>query len=238
MNEPLKPITKAKIELRIGLPQLMNPTRVEEMVAYLQKHPGMVDEVALFTSYTHAALPLSVIQERCEFIARALPQFKAIGLIAGINHTTTIGHSDEDLEHSLNQPWQRLVDISGAVSNSSYCGSDPLVQEYIRQSYIALAKTGPDFIWFDDDLRLDSHMPIKYPCFCELCMAKFSRETGQTWTRETLWEAFRSGTLAERLAAPSPVAGAQPPVDRRPAVCDALSRRYGKPEPDPRFRNG
>jgi hypothetical protein len=196
----MEPITKAKIELRIGLPQLMNPTRVQEMVAYLQKHPGMVDEVALFTGLTHSAFPLSLILERCEVIARVLPQFKAIGLIAGINHMTTIGHSEENLDHSLNEPWQHLVDISGAVSRSCYCGSDPLVQEYIRQSYIALAKTGPDFIWFDDDLRLDSHLPIKYPCFCDLCMAKFSREAGRTWTRETLWEAFRSGTLEERLA--------------------------------------
>ena len=196
----MEPISKLKVELRIGLPQLSNPTRVQDMVTYLQAHPGMVDEVALFTGLTHSPFPLPLIQERCKAIARALPQFKAIGLIAGINHMTTIGHLDEDLEHALNEPWQHLVDISGAVSSSCYCGSDPRVQEYIRQSYIALAKTGPDFIWFDDDLRLDSHMPVRYPCFCDPCMAKFSRETGQTWTRETLRAAFNGGTLEERLA--------------------------------------
>ncbi len=196
----MEPITKAKIELRVGLPQLMNPARLREMVAYLQKHPGMVDEVALFTGITHSPLPQSLIQERCEVIARALPQFKALGLIAGINHMTTIGHSEENPEHSLNEPWQHLVDIDGAVSSSCYCFTDPRVEEYIRQSYIALAKTGPDFIWFDDDLRLDSHMPIRYPCFCDGCLARFTRETGKEWTRDALREAFRSGLLEEHLA--------------------------------------
>jgi len=200
MGKQTEQITKAKIALRIGLPQWMNPTRIQELVAYIQKHPGIVDEVALFSGHTHSAFPLSLIQERCEAMAKVLPQFKALGLITGINHITTIGHLDENLENSLNQPWQRLVDISGAVSGGCYCGSDPRVQEYVRQSYIALAKTEPDFIWFDDDLRLDSHVPIMYPCFCDGCLARFSKQTGKRWTRETLREAFRSGTLEERLA--------------------------------------
>ena len=43
-------------------------------------------------------------------------------------------------------------------------------------------------------------MPIQYPCFCDGCLARFSKETGKTWTREALREAFRSGPLEERLA--------------------------------------
>ena len=178
----------------------MNQARIDEAVTYIRKHPGIVDEVALFSGHTHSAFPLSLIQERCEIIAKVLPQFKALGIIAGINHITSIGHLDENLAHSLNQPWARLTDIDGTPSKGCYCGSDPRVQDYVRQSYIALAKTGADFIWFDDDLRLDSHMPIMYPCFCDFCMAKFSRETGKTWTRESVREGFRSGTLDERLA--------------------------------------
>ncbi len=200
MEKQTEKIKEAKIALRIGLPQWMSQARIDEAVAYLQQHPGIVDEVALFSGHTHSAFPLALIQERCEIIAKVLPQFKALGITAGINHITTIGHLDENLANSLNQPWTRLTDIDGTPSKGCYCGSDPRVQEYVRQSYIALAKTNPDFIWFDDDLRLDSHTPIMYPCFCDLCMAKFSRETGRVWTRESVREAFRGGTLEERLA--------------------------------------
>ena len=193
-------IKKAKMALRIGLPQWMNPSRVQELVTYLKSHPGMVDEVAFFDGHTHSAYPLELIQERCKVIARVLPQFKALGLSAGINHITTIGHLDENLARSLNKPWTRLTDIDGTPSKGCYCFTDPRVEDYIRQSYIAVAKTNPDFIWFDDDLRLDSHSPIMYPCFCDGCMARFSKETGQIWTRETLRKAFANGTLEERLA--------------------------------------
>ncbi len=43
-------------------------------------------------------------------------------------------------------------------------------------------------------------MPIMYPCFCDGCLARFSAETGKTWTREALRGAFASGPLEDRLA--------------------------------------
>ena len=193
-------ITKSKMALRVGLPQWMNPTRMQELLAYLKAHPGMIDEVAFFSGHTHSAYPLSLIKERCEVMAKYIPQFKALGLIAGINHISTIGHFDENLENSLQEPWQRLMDINGTEAKGVYCFSDQRVADYVRQSYAILAKIDPDFIWFDDDLRLEPHgMLAQYPCFCDGCMARFSKETGKTWTRESLREAFRSGTLDERL---------------------------------------
>ena len=78
--------------------------------------------------------------------------------------------------------------------------SDARVQAYVRQVYQAFALAKPDFIWFDDDLRLEPHGNIVlYPCFCEGCLAQFSRETGRSWTRESLREAFRSESLENRL---------------------------------------
>ena len=94
MEKEIGKITRSKMALRIGLPQWMNQARIDEAVAYLQKHPGIVDEVALFTGHTHSALPAVLIQERCEVIARVLPQFKAIGLISRhqpYNHHRSLG---------------------------------------------------------------------------------------------------------------------------------------------------
>ncbi len=195
------PITRARIALRVSIFNWHNPDRLRELLDYLQAHPGAIDEVALFTQISGSALPLADLQEHARWLADVLPQFKALGLTAGINHLATVGHYDENLAHSLDEPWQRLVDISGAVSKGCYCASDPHVQDYIRQVYTALAKTKPDFIWFDDDLRLEPHGSlVQYPCFCDNCLAIFAQESGRTWRRDSLREAFRSGALEDRLS--------------------------------------
>jgi hypothetical protein len=194
------PIQTARMSLRVSIFNWNNPERLEELLTYLRDHPGTVDEVALFTQISGSALPLETIREHALRLAETLPLFKALGLSAGINHLATVGHYDENLPHSLDEPWQRLVDVSGNVSHGCYCASDPRVQEYIRQVYIALAQAKPDFIWFDDDLRLEPHGKlVQYPCFCEGCLAVFSQETGREWTRTTLRQAFRSGKIEKRL---------------------------------------
>lgn len=200
MNDHPGAIKQAKIALRVSIFDWSNPARVKELIEYIRTHPGSIDEVALFTQISASPLPLSQIREHSRLLKEILPRFKALGITAGINHLATVGHYDENLKNSLNEPWQHLVDISGTVSKGCYCASDPHVQEYVRQAYTALAESRPDFIWFDDDLRLEPHGSlVQYPCFCEGCLAKFSQETGKTWTREGLREAFRSGSLQDRL---------------------------------------
>jgi hypothetical protein len=38
-----------------------------------------------------------------------------------------------------------------------------------------MARTDPDFIWMDDDLRASHHGPV-YPCFCPICLKMFGHE--------------------------------------------------------------
>lgn len=187
--------------LRVHYYNWIDPVRRSELLEMLRGYHGFVDEVTLFTQDTHAPLPLAELQRRAGLLQTVLPEFKALGLCVGINHLSTLGHLDENLPNSLNEPWQRLVDKSGSVSASCYCGTDPAVQEYIEESYAALAAAGPAFIWVDDDIRLESHAKaIAFACFCPLCLAAFSQETGEEWTREALLAAFRERPLAERLA--------------------------------------
>lgn len=191
---------RARISLRVGVGQWLNPKRREELLALVKEYRETLDEVAFFTGFTHPPLPLAEIQCRAAVLAGLLPQFRALGISAGINHLATIGHLDENLENSLREPWQHLVDFDGSQSASCYCAADPRMQEYIRSCYVALAKAKPDFLWVDDDLRMESHGPIRYACFCHLCMATFSKETGKPWTRELLVAALRSGPRPDRLA--------------------------------------
>jgi len=179
----------------------MNEPRRAELLAWLKRYRGAVEEVAFFTGFTHPPLPLKTIEERADVLKRIIPQFRALGLCAGINHLATLGHLDENLENSLSEPWQHLTDISGSVSKSCYCSSDPRFLDYLRQAYVALAEARPEFIWVDDDVRMESHPAgVSQGCFCDLCVEKFSAETGRPWTREGLKAALSTGTRAARLA--------------------------------------
>jgi hypothetical protein len=191
----------ATVSLRIGTHLWESPARLDEVLTLVKDFSQTVTEVACFTGFTHPPLPLATIARRAETLAAILPRFRALGVAAGINHLSTLGHLDENLANSLREPWQHLVDISGTESRSCYCPSDPAMQDYIGQSYAALAAAKPAFIWVDDDVRLEHHPPgVTFACFCPRCLARFAEETGTAWTREVLAAAFDGGAREERLA--------------------------------------
>jgi hypothetical protein len=74
------------------------------------------------------------------------------------------------------------------------------LQQYVHQIYTSLAKTNPDFIWIDDDIRLLGHKPVTFTCFCDLCLRNFSTEVGISYTRMALVAAFDSGSNDEKIA--------------------------------------
>jgi len=172
------------VSLRV-LPHLwMGEARRGDLIALLRDHRSTIEEVCFFTSSTHSVLPYAEIARRAGLLAAIIPEFKALGLRVGINHLATLGHLDENLEHSLDEPWQKMTDLNGTAAKGSYCPLDARFQAFTRDCYQALAKAGPDFIWIDDDVRMGGHAPARVTCFCDLCLARFGEETGETWTRE------------------------------------------------------
>jgi hypothetical protein len=179
----------------------MDESRRRDLLKFMKAYRGTVEEMAFFTGFTHPNLPLKTIEERAALLTHIIPQFKALGLCVGINHLATLGHLDENLENSLNEPYQHLVDLDGSLSKSCYCSADPQLQAYLRQAYVALARANPEFIWVDDDVRMESHpADLKFGCFCDFCMADFSKETGCSWNRETLRAAFNTASRDQRQA--------------------------------------
>ncbi|MGD0093076.1 MAG: hypothetical protein ABSE73_24450, partial [Planctomycetota bacterium] len=199
-DEKVRP-QNAVVSLRISTLVWQDQARFEELLSLLKEFRGAIEEVAFFTGFTHPPLPLQTLKERAAALKALIPLCKALGLRAGINHLATLGHLDENLEHSLREPWQHLVDVDGAVSPSCYCASDPAMRAYLKDVYAALAQAQPDFIWVDDDVRLESHAgAIRFACFCERCLARFAEESGTAWTRTELKKAFSSGSRDDRLA--------------------------------------
>lgn len=187
------------ISFRISPFLWMHPARCEDLLALAAEYRDTLDEVAFFTSFTHPPLPLETITERAEMLQTLIPRFKALGMSAGINHLSTLGHHNENLEHSLRTAWQRQMDINGVTVEGAFCPLDPGFRQYVAESYVALAKAKPDFIWIDDDVRLHGHGKVQHACFCPRCLRAFARETDVTWTREELCKAFNDGDSWVRL---------------------------------------
>lgn len=192
-------LTRARNTLRLSTLLWMREDRITEVFRLLNDHPE-IHEVAFFTTFTHSPLKLAEICEVASKLEKVMPRFREHGVSAGINHLVTLGHLDENLDNSLDEPWQRLVDVSGKVAQGSFCISDSRMRDYVIKLYHALSAARPEFIWVDDDVRMEWHPPVTHSCFCELCLSKFSRQNGREWSRETLAAAFNEGSLQERLA--------------------------------------
>ncbi len=186
------------IALRVAPGYWLDPHRMAELLRWLGTRPGTVDEIALFSSFTHPPLPIDVIASRCERLAEAMPQVREGGYTVGVNVLATIGHHEENLPGSLSEPWTRATDPRGRVCLGSYCPTDLQLLHYVEELYTLVAAAGPDFIWIDDDVRLMGHMPVGATCFCDRCIERFNREAGCSHTRGSLSAAMNGTPAPER----------------------------------------
>ena len=187
------------IAFRIGVPLWETDDRLTELLEFFARHAGAVDELAFFTSATHPPLPLDEMERRAARLRVVMARVRGRGMRAGINILATMGHHEENLPHSLATSWQRVMDIHGKTCLGSFCPAQLELLDYARRIYAAMAEAEPDFIWVDDDVRLASHQPVGCTCFCDYCLQQFAKESGRTFTRVQLAEAFDSGSLEDRL---------------------------------------
>ena len=186
--------------LRVAYENWHDEKRFADLLRILRQYPCGITQVAFFTSSTHAPLTLEELFRRTDMIADRICAVKAMGLSAGINLLTTIGHHFEDMNTALGGEYTYMTNIHGEVCPGSYCMRNPaFLQEYVTPCYTVLAKARPDFIWIDDDVRY-GHMPIGNGCFCDHCIESFNRKQGSAYTRSTLRSALNEQNIPLRKA--------------------------------------
>ena len=186
--------------LRVADDNWMDSGRFEELIGLLQQYPCGIGRISLFTAGTHAPLVLPELKERLTVMEQRLRRLRECGFLAGINILATIGHHEEDLDHSFHGDYYSMTNDMGEICRGSFCmGDERYLRDYVRPAYRMLAEAEPDFIWIDDDIR-SGHLPIGFGCFCDGCIDNFNREHQTTYTREGLREALDRGDLALRKA--------------------------------------
>jgi hypothetical protein len=190
-----------RMSWRIGLGYTEDDRKFADLLDLIGEYRPLVDEIALFETYTHHLyVPLPEYAERAALLGRRLAQLREHAVPrVGINVLTTIGHKDEAWDYNPPLPFQPMIGNDGQASRGCACPNTPELRAYIHEKYRLTAQAGPDFIWVDDDIRIQSH-GVTWPCFCSTCLALIGRRTGQEWTREGLVTALEDpsgGTLRE-----------------------------------------
>lgn len=191
--------SKAFISFRIGISQWIPENRFRELLDLFEKYKGVTDEVTFVTSDTHAPLPLNVIKEQVDLLAKRMLQVRKKSYRTGINILATIGHHNENLPNSLSADFTPLTDINGNVCLGSFCPNDEGMRGYIEKLYKITVSADPDYIWIDDDVRLFGHLPIICGCFCDNCLSIFEKEFKGRHTRESLKAVFNNGHIEKKL---------------------------------------
>ncbi|CAN5777353.1 hypothetical protein BH09VER1_BH09VER1_17290 [soil metagenome] len=184
--------------VRVLSEKWLNEDALGELLGALASSPQLVDEIVFFTSYYHCAQRLEELRPRVERVSKIFPIVRAAGYRVGINAIATTGHHDENLELAASQSLRRQVGIDGKVCRGALCPADSNVHEYVQELYECLARSQPDFIWVDDDVRLSGHLPTYGCCLCDSCISSFGREVGEGFSHATLVAAFDDDDFARR----------------------------------------
>jgi hypothetical protein len=183
--------SRLKLAWRIGVPCYEPAENLTPLLAFFADFMPIVEEMAFFETITHHLyIPLDKFADRATSLGHALKVVKRAGVpSAGINVLTTMGHINEAWDYMPPLPMQPMVGHDGSVSRGCACPNTPELREYVRAKYTMVAEQSPDFVWVDDDIRMNNH-GVSWACFCPTCLALFAEETGRTFTREALVAAF------------------------------------------------
>jgi len=131
---------------------------------------NFVEEYAFFsTPLIGRPFPVDYLRRYWEKLGERIEKTRAFAPRVGINHLVTIGHNYHGGEFFAQSP-AHLVNHEGTAVTFNFCPVNPVWrEEYIKPTYTILAQCRPDFIWIDDDLRLQNHGPGLF-CFCPHCM--------------------------------------------------------------------
>ena len=176
----------ADVTWRVPSSGWLDQTAFDELSGFFVSN-SITGKFALFTSDLHSPLKLQKLLELAKMLKGRIAALHAMGYRAGINHLVTLGHFDECPSSSeYVEGANRFTLLDGSHGIVQYCSADKLWRErYIDPCYRALADTGADFIWTDDDIRLRNRGA---GCFCDACLARIRSRLGYGGPREGLEE--------------------------------------------------
>ena len=167
-----------KLAQRISVALCETEAKFVRLLEFLRRHRAAVDEVALMTDSWYGYQPMAEVERIAALLADRIPRLRAAGIRSvGVNVICTMGfdHVWDFIPAMLFPP---MVGHDGTASKNCPCPNSPDFRKYIRQRYTLFARSKPDFIWVDDDVRMHHHGMggLDFACFCPTCVKRFAHD--------------------------------------------------------------
>ena len=173
---------------RLAVRCVNDPEWVDEFLKYVDENPNSCQEIWLCSSY--AFPPIEKHREFARGMKSALEKFKARGIRVALQISNTIGgHSNtlsSDCTGLIREDWHApyFVDEKGEECPGRFCARSKDFADYIDGEFEAyLSELDVCGVWIDDDFRMGNHTQS---CWCDDCIAEFSRRQGREYTRDEL----------------------------------------------------
>jgi len=176
-----------KLTWRLAPKVYADKSKWESFLRLIDKYDDVADEVAFYIADdTFPELsPIEDKKKQTEICKSCFQDLRKRGCTVGINVWPTL--TLYEVERKVFPDLPRMVDMNGQVLEKVAC---PISEDFIdlmSRKFEVFARSNPDFIWVDDDLRF-THMEGFYPCFCDKCVKGF--KDGKFKTREELVSAL------------------------------------------------
>lgn len=189
-SEPLRLMTVA------ALPPWREPQILDDLVRMCQLS-GTTEVTLLFQGLPQQAPLLEKAHRFIEQFDRARKRLAAEGIGSAILMQSLVGHADTGMPRSP-APFQRITGWDGTECAACFCPADPDFIAYVRDLTSLLASARPTLLMVDDDVRLNNHAPATWSCACPHHLRALADLTGQTYTREALFQGM-AGRSREAL---------------------------------------
>ena len=120
----------------------------------------------------------------------AAEKIRAAGIIPSLQ-VVALGHGDGavafDPVKDSTIHWGTMVGPNGEVTGSVNCPRQTAYLACMEEAFTPYARAvQPHSIYLDDDLRVTSHVPAPFGCFCDTCITLFNRQNGYAFDRPSL----------------------------------------------------
>ncbi len=176
-----------KKALRIGFHRYDSDEHFREHLRFIKKNAAVIDEITLFAEFSHYGYwDLETSSQNAALLKHRIADYRAAGIPrVGINLLCTIGHLDEGWDVLPRAPFPYQVHADGTVSKGQLCYANEAFLRHTAARYAIYAETDADFIWMDDDIRVEG-----YGCLCDACIRAFNEEQHSDWDRASLTQAL------------------------------------------------
>ena len=183
-----------KKALRIGYNRYYRDDIFEQHIEYIKKNAGVIDEVTLFAEFCHTGFwSLDYSRSNAEILKDRIARYKAAGIKSvGINILDTIGHLEEGWDVPFAKTYlQHRILPDGTASKAQLCIANWAYLDYVADRYSLYAGTGADFIWMDDDIRINL-------CLCDSCIDRFNKLHGTKYSSIQLAELLKTDAAVKK----------------------------------------